>query len=58
MQKDGAFSVTSTQRQSRQRTKKICILLFKDGMSEVAKKRLDVFVNNDDGFVIAEEDLK
>ena len=40
-------------------TKKgICILLFKDGMSEVAKKRLDVFVNNDDGFVIAEEDLK
>ena len=40
-------------------TKKgICILLFKDGMSEVAKKGLDVFVNNDDGFVIAEEDLK
>ena len=40
-------------------TKKgICILLFKDGMSEVAKKRLDVFVNNDDGFVIAQEDLK
>ena len=36
----------------------ICILLFKDGLSKNAIKRLKILKNSDDGFFIAEEDLK
>ena len=35
-----------------------CILLFKDGLSKNAIKRIKVLKNSDDGFFIAEEDLK
>ena len=36
----------------------ICILLYKDNLSENAKKRLTVLKSTNDGFKIAEEDLK
>ncbi len=36
----------------------ICILLYKDKLSENAKKRLKILKSTNDGFVIAEEDLK
>ena len=36
----------------------ICILLFKDGLSKNAIKRIKILKNSDDGFYIAEEDLK
>ena len=35
-----------------------CILLYDDPLSEVAKKRIDAMRNSNDGFKIAEEDLK
>ena len=35
-----------------------CILLFKDGLSKNAIKRLKILKKTDDGFFIAEEDLK
>ena len=36
----------------------ICILLFKDGLSKNAIKRIKILKKSDDGFFIAEEDLK
>ena len=35
-----------------------CILLFKDGLSKNAIKRIKILKGSDDGFYIAEEDLK
>ena len=35
-----------------------CILLFKDGLSKNAIKRIKILKNSDDGFFIAEEDLR
>ena len=35
-----------------------CILLFKEGLSKNAIKRIKVLKESDDGFFIAEEDLK
>ena len=35
-----------------------CILLFKDGLSKNSIKRIKILKNSDDGFYIAEEDLK
>ena len=35
-----------------------CILLFKSSLSENARKRLKILKNSNDGFFIAEEDLK
>ena len=35
-----------------------CILLFKDGLSKNAIERIKILKNSDDGFFIAEEDLK
>ena len=35
-----------------------CILLFKDGLSKNAIKRIKILKNSDDGFFIAEEDMK
>ena len=35
-----------------------CILLFKDGLSKNAIKRIKILKKSDDGFLIAEEDLK
>jgi len=35
-----------------------CILLFKEGLTKNAIKRLKILKNSDDGFFIAEEDLK
>ena len=36
----------------------VCILLFKEGLSKNAIKRIKILKNSDDGFFIAEEDLK
>ena len=36
----------------------MCVLMFKDGLSKNAIKRLKILKNSDDGFFIAEEDLK
>ena len=36
----------------------VCILLFKDGLGKNAIKRIKILKNSDDGFFIAEEDLK
>ena len=36
----------------------ICILLFRDGLSKNSIKRIKILKNSDDGFFIAEEDLK
>jgi ATP-dependent DNA helicase RecG len=35
----------------------VCVMMVSGGLSEVAKKRLAVMVDTDDGFKIAEEDL-
>ena len=35
-----------------------CVLLFKDGLSKNAIKRIKILKESDDGFLIAEEDLK
>ena len=35
-----------------------CILLHKENINDTAKKRLDIMTNTNDGFIIAEEDLK
>ncbi|MDC0385310.1 ATP-dependent DNA helicase RecG [Pelagibacteraceae bacterium] len=35
-----------------------CILLFKDGLSKNSIKRIKILKSSDDGFLIAEEDLK
>ena len=35
-----------------------CILMFKAGLSENARKRITILKNTSDGFKIAEEDLK
>ena len=35
-----------------------CILMFKTGLSENARKRITILKNTNDGFKIAEEDLK
>jgi len=35
-----------------------CVLLYKDPLGETAKRRLSVMRETDDGFLIAEEDLK
>jgi ATP-dependent DNA helicase RecG len=35
-----------------------CVLLFKDGLSKNAIKRIKILKDSDDGFFIAEEDLK
>jgi ATP-dependent DNA helicase RecG len=35
----------------------VCVMMGSGGLSEVAKKRLAVMVDTDDGFKIAEEDL-
>ncbi|MCO5071173.1 MAG: ATP-dependent DNA helicase RecG [Rhizobiaceae bacterium] len=35
-----------------------CVLLYKDPLGETAKRRLSVMRDTEDGFVIAEEDLK
>ena len=35
-----------------------CILLFKEGLSKNAIKRIKILKESDDGFFIAEEDLK
>ncbi|MDB2353523.1 ATP-dependent DNA helicase RecG [Candidatus Pelagibacter bacterium] len=35
-----------------------CILLYKDGLTKNAIKRIKILKNSDDGFFIAEEDLK
>jgi ATP-dependent DNA helicase RecG len=36
----------------------VCILLFKDSLSKNAIRRIKILKNSDDGFYIAEEDLK
>jgi ATP-dependent DNA helicase RecG len=36
----------------------ICLLLFKEGLSKNAIKRIKILKSSDDGFYIAEEDLK
>lgn len=38
--------------------KSTCMLLFGDKLSDTAKKRLRIIYDHDDGFLIAEEDLK
>ena len=45
-------------RVGRGKKKSICILLYKDNISENAKKRLRILKSTNDGFKIAEEDLK
>jgi len=45
-------------RVGRGKNKSICILLYKDNLSENAKKRLRILKSTNDGFKIAEEDLK
>jgi ATP-dependent DNA helicase RecG len=35
-----------------------CVLLYKDPLGETAKRRLEILRETEDGFVIAEEDLK
>ena len=38
--------------------KSTCLLMYDHPLSEVAKRRLEVMRQTDDGFIIAEEDLK
>ncbi len=45
-------------RVGRGRKQGVCILLFKNGLSNNAIKRIKILKNSDDGFLIAEEDLK
>ncbi|MDC0216150.1 ATP-dependent DNA helicase RecG [Candidatus Pelagibacter sp.] len=35
-----------------------CILMFKSNLSDNAKKRINILKNSNDGFIIAEEDMK
>ncbi|MBN1534936.1 MAG: ATP-dependent DNA helicase RecG [Spirochaetes bacterium] len=35
-----------------------CVLIYPDDIQEDARRRIDILVANDDGFIIAEEDLK
>ena len=35
-----------------------CILMFKSNLSENAKKRINILKQNNDGFIISEEDMK
>ena len=35
-----------------------CILMFKSNLSENARKRINILKNNNDGFIISEEDMK
>ena len=35
-----------------------CVLIYGNNISEESKKRIDIITNTDDGFLIAEEDLK
>ncbi len=39
-------------------TESYCVMLYKDNLSENAKKRLKILRKTNDGFLIAEEDLK
>ena len=39
-------------------TQGTCILLYKKNLSENAKKRIKILKNSNDGFFIAEEDMK
>ena len=45
-------------RVGRGKNESMCILLYKQNLSENAKKRLRILKSTNDGFVIAEEDLK
>ena len=45
-------------RVGRGRSESICILLYKDNLSNNAKKRLKILKSTNNGFAIAEEDLK
>ena len=45
-------------RVGRGKNESMCILLYKQNLSENAKKRLKILKSTNDGFVIAEEDLK
>jgi len=45
-------------RVGRGKEESICILLYKDNLSENAKKRLKILKSTNDGFKVAEEDLK
>ena len=45
-------------RVGRGETKSSCVLMYKSPLSQKAKKRLDIMRNTQDGFKIAEEDLK
>ena len=38
--------------------KSVCLLLYNGFLTEVARKRLETMRSTDDGFIIAEEDLK
>ena len=40
------------------KNKELAILLFKDGLTKNAIKRIKILKNSDDGFFMAEEDLK
>ena len=35
-----------------------CILMFKSNLSDNAKKRINILKQNNDGFLISEEDMK
>lgn len=37
--------------------KSVCVLLFQSGLTQVAKSRIDIMRQTNDGFVIAEQDL-
>mgnify|MGYP001235498853 CR=1 FL=1 len=45
-------------RVGRGKNRSICILLYKNNLNENAKKRLRILKSTNDGFLIAEEDLK
>ena len=45
-------------RVGRGKEESVCILLYKDNLSENAKKRLKILKSTNDGFKIAEEDLR
>tara|TARA_Y100001970_G_scaffold294198_1_gene448320 strand:+ start:335 stop:2383 length:2049 start_codon:yes stop_codon:yes gene_type:complete len=45
-------------RVGRGKNESLCILMYKDNLSENAKKRLKILKSTNDGFKIAEEDLK
>ena len=59
MQKDGGFlSYINSEAELVEGQKRNLYTFIQRWYERSCKKRLDVFVNNDDGFVIAEEDLK